>query len=109
MATGQYAYQPASRLEYQAGEAWVTLTQREKTCYVSGVLVGCMYLAWTYDQNEKPDVRLDDYYEHLYATPNTDIVKALDLLYGLEKYWKMPIIVLVFEHRRILKELGYGN
>lgn len=105
----QYAYQPPADLELQAGPAWISLTQSQKMCYVSGVLVGCLYMATMYDVGERPEVPLEAYYEHLYYVSNDQIVSALDRLYQLDRYWKVPIIVMVFNHAQFLKESGYGK
>lgn len=109
VAAGQYVYTEAPRLEFQAGEAWQGLTHGEKMAYVSGVLVGCKYLSDLYDREEKPDVKVSWYMTDLFSNPNVNIVKALDRLYQVERYYKVPIIVLVFGHRTYLKELGYAD
>lgn len=92
-------------LEWQAGEAWGGLTQREKMTYVSAVLVGCKYLSTKYDFYEKPKVKVEGYYQHLYMVTNAYIVSALDRIYQDRRYYQVPIIVLVFEFTDYLKEL----
>lgn len=92
-------------LEWQSGEAWGELSQREKMTYVSAVLVGCKYLALKYDFYEKPKAKVESYYQHLYSVSNSYIVSALDRIYQDRRYYQVPIIVLVFEFADYLKEL----
>ena len=105
LESAQYVAIPPARLELQAGAAWNSMTHSEKMSYVSGVLVGALYLAWMYDEAEHPAVEVKDYYSPLYLTPNSDIVFALDRIYQMGRYYKVPIIVLVFHFREYLKEL----
>ena len=109
LATGQYAYQAPAELEYQSGNAWYSLSQREKTAYVSGVLVGCKYLSFLYDRQEDPAVLVDTYLDDLCGVSNITIVNAVDHLYTIDRLWQVPIIVIVFNYKRYLEELGYGK
>ena len=105
VASAQFVAIPPQTLELQAGEAWNSMTFREKMSFVSGVLVGAEYLAWLYDEAEQPAVPVDEYYSPLYLVPNREIVLALDRIYSVGRYYKVPIIVLVFNFREYLKEL----
>lgn len=95
-------------LRQESGEAWHQLTSDQKMCFVSGAMLGARYIMAKYDNYEKPKVKASSYYS-LFDVTNQTLVYALDSIYDEGTYFKVPIIVVLFEYKRYLQEIGNGT